>query len=95
MKPGSGDQIIGGSINGEGILKFTVNKTGDDTFIAQVIKLVCEAQESKSNSQRLADVAAKWLFYVAVMSESITFIVWMMLSRDLGSVESIRRPLSQ
>ena len=81
---GSGDEIIGGSINGEGILKFTVSKTGDDTFISQVIKLVREAQESKSNTQRLADVAAKWLFYVAVLSGTITFIVWMMLNGDLG-----------
>lgn len=60
-----GDEIIGGSINGEGILKFTVSKTGDETFISQVIKLVREAQQSKSNTQRLADIAAKWLFYIA------------------------------
>jgi len=80
----SGDEIIGGSINGEGILKFTVSKTGDDTFISQVIKLVREAQESKSNTQRLADVAAKWLFYIAVLSGTITFIVWMIISGDLG-----------
>ena len=80
----SGDEIIGGSINGEGILKFTVSKTGDDTFISQVIKLVREAQESKSNTQRLADVAAKWLFYIALLSGTITFIVWMIISGDLG-----------
>ena len=80
----SGDEVIGGSINGEGILKFTVSKTGDDTFISQVIKLVREAQESKSNTQRLADVAAKWLFYIAVLSGTITFIVWMIISGDLG-----------
>jgi len=48
-----GDAVTGGSINGEGILKFTVSKTGDETFISQVIKLVREAQQSKSRTQRL------------------------------------------
>lgn len=79
-----GDEIIGGSINGEGILKFTVSKTGDETFISQVIKLVREAQQSKSNTQRLADVAAKWLFYIAVLAGTITFIAWMVARGDLG-----------
>ncbi|MHB8962349.1 MAG: copper-translocating P-type ATPase [Saccharofermentanales bacterium] len=79
-----GDEIIGGSINGEGILKFTVSKTGDATFISQVIKLVREAQESKSNTQRLADIAAKWLFYIAVSAGTITFVAWMIAKGDLG-----------
>ncbi len=78
------DEIIGGSINGEGILKFTVSKTGDDTFISQVIELVREAQQSKSKTQRLADVAAKWLFYIAVSAGTITFTVWMIGTGDLG-----------
>jgi Cu2+-exporting ATPase len=78
------DEIIGGSINGEGVLKFTVSKTGDETFISQVIKLVREAQQSKSRTQRLADVAAKWLFYIAVSAGTITFIVWMLVNGDLG-----------
>ena len=80
----AGDEIIGGSINGEGILKFTVSKTGDETFISQVIKLVREAQQSKSNTQRLADVAAKWLFYIAVSAGTITFIIWLLAAGDLG-----------
>lgn len=80
----AGDEVIGGSINGEGILKFTVSKTGDETFISQVIKLVRAAQQSKSNTQRLADVAAKWLFYIAVSAGTITFIAWMIAQGDLG-----------
>ena len=79
-----GDEIIGGSINGEGVLRFTVSRTGDDTFISQVIKLVREAQQSKSNTERLADMAARWLFYIAVSSGAITFIAWMMIQGDLG-----------
>jgi Cu2+-exporting ATPase len=78
------DEIIGGSINGDGVLQFTVSKTGDDTFISQVIKLVREAQESKSKTQRLADVAAKWLFYIAVLAGTITFASWMIIKGDLG-----------
>lgn len=79
-----GDAVTGGSINGEGILKFTVSKTGDETFISQVIKLVREAQQSKSRTQRLADVAAKWLFYIAVSAGTVTFAVWMFVNGDLG-----------
>jgi len=80
----AGDEIIGGSINGEGILKFTVSRTGDETFISQVIKLVREAQQSKSKTQRLADIAARWLFYIAVSAGIITFAIWLMISGDLG-----------
>ena len=79
-----GDEVVGGSINGEGILKFTVSKTGEETFISQVIKLVQEAQASKSRTQRLADVAAKWLFYIAVSAGAITFIAWMISTGELG-----------
>ena len=80
----SGDEVIGGSVNGEGILMFKVNKTGDDTFLSQVVKLVRDAQSSKSNTQRLADVAAKWLFYIAVFAGILTFTVWMIVSNDLN-----------
>ncbi len=81
---GADDEIIGGSINGEGILKFKVNRVGDKTFISQIIKMVREAQESKSNTQRLADIAAKWLFYIAISMGTITFIVWMAINKDLN-----------
>jgi Cu2+-exporting ATPase len=80
----SDDEIIGGSINGEGILKFKVSKVGDDTFLSQVVKLVKEAQESKSKTQRLADIAAKWLFYIAITAGTVTFIVWMSLGKGIN-----------
>lgn len=80
---GKEDEVIGGSINGEGILKFRVNRVGDATFLSQVIKLVREAQESKSNTQRLADTAAKWLFYIAVTAGMLTFAIWMILGATL------------
>jgi P-type Cu2+ transporter len=80
----AGDIVIGGSINGDGVIKFKVNKTGEDTFLSQVIKLVREAQESRSETQRFADTAAKWLFYIAVVSGIATFAAWTALGRDLN-----------
>lgn len=79
----SGDDLIGGSINGDGLLRFSVTKTGEDTFLSQVIKLVREARSSKSRTQRLADTAAKWLFYVAVFAGGATFLYWMIARGDL------------
>ncbi len=84
VEKNEGEEVVGGSINGEGLLKFKVNRVGDETFISQVIKLVSEAQASKSNTQRLADIAAKWLFYIAVTAGTLTFAVWMIISKDLN-----------
>jgi Cu2+-exporting ATPase len=80
----SGDEVIGGSINGEGVLKFKVSKVGDATFLSQVVRLVREAQESKSQTQRLADLAAKWLFYIAIVAGTITFSSWMVLGKGVA-----------
>ncbi len=79
-----GDKIIGGSVNGEGIIKFEVHKVGADTFLSQVIQLVRQAQASKSQTQTFADIAAKWLFYIALCAGSITFIVWMLAGYNIS-----------
>lgn len=83
---GVNDEVIGGSINGEGILKFEVEKTGEDTFLSQVIRLVKEAQESKSGTQRLADKAARMLFYIAMSAGIITAIAWTLIGKDINFV---------
>ncbi len=83
---GVNDDVIGGSINGEGILKFEVEKTGEDTFLSQVIRLVKEAQESKSGTQRLADKAARMLFYIAMSAGIITAIAWTLIGKDINFV---------
>ena len=57
----AGDNVIGGSINGEGSISVEVKKTGSETYLNQVIELVKRAQESKSKTQDLADNAARWL----------------------------------
>ncbi|HLQ98665.1 MAG TPA: copper-translocating P-type ATPase [Candidatus Dormibacteraeota bacterium] len=76
VEKGPGMEAIGGAINGEGILKIKVNKTGNDTYLSQVIKLVSDAENVKSKAQGFADIAAKWLFYVAVVAGIITIAYW-------------------
>jgi len=71
-----GDKVVGGTMNGEGVLKVRVERTGEETYLSQVIKLVREAQESRSRTQDLANRAAALLFYAALGVGIITFIVW-------------------
>jgi Cu2+-exporting ATPase len=71
-----GDEVIGGSINGEGSLTIDVNRTGEDSFLSQVITLVRQAQESKSRTQDLANRAAFWLTIVALGAGALTFFAW-------------------
>ncbi|MHA6253231.1 copper-translocating P-type ATPase [Oceanobacillus sp. CAU 1775] len=76
VEKGPGMNAIAGAINGEGVLKIKVNKTGDETYLSQVIQLVSDAEKTKSKAQGYADTAAKWLFYVAVIVGIITFAYW-------------------
>lgn len=78
------DKVIAGSINGEGSLKIQVSHSSKDSYLAQVIKLVQDAQQAKSKTQLLADQAAKWLTIIALVSGAITFIVWIALGKDLA-----------
>ena len=73
---GEGDEVIGGSVNGDGSLTVEVGKTGEDSFINQVVNMVKEAQESRSQTQGLADRAAKWLTIIAISAGLITLVVW-------------------
>ena len=77
-----GDAVIAGSVNGSGALTVRVTKTGGDTALAGVMKLVAEAQASKSGAQLLADRAAALLFYVALAAAVITAIAWAFLRPD-------------
>ena len=71
-----GDEVIGGAVNGEGSLTVEVNRTGEDSFLSQVIDLVRQAQESKSKTQDLANRAAFWLTLIALGAGIITFFAW-------------------
>jgi Cu2+-exporting ATPase len=75
-----GDEVIGGTLNGEGALRIQVEKTGEETALAQIINLVKEAQASKPPVQRLADRAAHWLTIIAVVVALGTFLFWFFIS---------------
>jgi Cu2+-exporting ATPase len=77
-----GTTVIGGSINGEGAITIEVKKTGKDSFLAQVINLVKEAQESKSKTQDLANRAANWLTLIALVGGALTLFIWIALTNQ-------------
>jgi Cu2+-exporting ATPase len=74
------DEVIGGSINGEGSLEIIIEKTGSDSFLSQVIELVKQAQESRSRAQDLANRAAMWLTVIALSAGAITLFAWVNLA---------------
>jgi Cu2+-exporting ATPase len=71
-----GDEVIGGTVNGSGSLRFKATKVGSDTALAQIVQLVQTAQNSKAPAQRLADRAAEWLVLAAVGAGLLTFLIW-------------------
>lgn len=79
---GPGDQVIAGTINQSGSLRFRATKVGADTALAQIVRLVETAQNSKAPAQRLADRAAHYLTLVAVGSGLVTFLVWLLIARE-------------
>jgi len=72
----AGDEVIGASINKTGSFKFEATRVGKDTTLAQIIRLVDEAQGSKAPIQRLADVIASYFVPIVIGIATITFIVW-------------------
>jgi Cu2+-exporting ATPase len=84
------DEVIGGTVNGEGSLRVRVSATGDDTTLSGIIRLVEEAQSGKSNTQMLADRAAGWLFYVALAAAGVTAVAWAVaIGFDVGVIERV------
>jgi Cu2+-exporting ATPase len=76
VEKGAGDRVIAGSINGSGSLRVRVMATGDETALAGIMRLVEQAQQSKSRTQILADKAAGWLFYIALGAAALTAVAW-------------------
>ena len=77
-----GDDVIGGSINQSGSVKFEAAKVGEDTALAQIVKLVETAQNSKAPAQKLADRFARYLVILAIGSGLITFLFWSFVMRQ-------------
>lgn len=77
-----GDLVIGGSINLEGAVKIQIQRTGRDTYLGQIIRLMKEAQATKLRMQSLADKAAVILTIIAIVAGTITLLTWILLGAE-------------
>ncbi|MBN8674331.1 MAG: cadmium-translocating P-type ATPase [Chitinophagales bacterium] len=84
VEKGKGGTVIAGSINGNGAIKVTVSHGTKDSYLSQVIKLVQDAQKSKSKTQLIADKAARWLTLIAIVAGITTFLIWYLSGKDLA-----------
>ena len=84
VSKGPGAEVIGATINTNGTLRVRATRVGADTALAQIVKLVQEAQSSKAPGQRLADRAAFWLVFVALIGGGATFGVWLAVGRSVS-----------
>ena len=90
VKKSPGAKVIAGTINGSSSLRVKVSAVGDQTALAGIMRLVREAQQSKSRTQILADKAAGWLFYLAIGVALITAIVWTLaIGFDLFTLQRV------
>ncbi len=83
VEKNEGDEVIGGSVNGDSSLKIIIDKTGEESYLSKVINMVEEAQKSKSKTQRLADRAAFYLTIISISVGIITLVVWLGLDETL------------
>ena len=81
------DEVVAGTVNQDGALTVKVTKLGEDTALAGIMRLVKEAQASKSNVQVLADKAAFWLTIVALVAGVLTFVYWSFAKDSLFALE--------
>jgi P-type Cu2+ transporter len=79
-----GSRVVGATINKDGTLRVQATRVGAETALAQVVKLVQEAQNSKAPGQQLADRAAFWLVFVALLGGAGTFLVWLAVGRPVA-----------
>jgi Cu2+-exporting ATPase len=77
------DEVVAGAVNGEGVLIVKVTRTGDQTTLSQIMRLVEEAQTSRSRYQALADQLAYWLTLIAIGVGTLTLIVWLAFGPDI------------
>ncbi len=82
VRKASEDRVIAGTVNGSGSLRIEVTGTGEQTALAGIMRLVDQAQTSRSRAQALADRAAFWLTIVAVLAGVLTFLAWLTLGGD-------------
>lgn len=90
---GVADRVIAGSVNGDGSIQVRITHSGERTFLAGIVRLVAEAQSSKSRLQILSDRAALWLTAIAIGAGSITLLAWMVVG-GAGTVFAIERTVA-
>ena len=86
VRRGVGDNVVAGTVATDSGLRVKVTAVGDDTALAGIQRLVTEAQNSSSRAQRLADVAAGWLFWFALGSAAVTAVVWGLIGQPEQAV---------
>ncbi len=78
------DEVVAGGVNGEGALTVKITRTGDETTLSQVQRLVKEAQQTRSKFQNLADRAAFWLTMIAIGAGSVTLVTWLLIGFEFN-----------
>jgi Cu+-exporting ATPase len=77
-----GDQVTGGTVNGTGTIVMRATRVGADTLLAQVVRMVTEAQRSRAPIQRLADVVSGWFVPLVVIAAAATFVAWALVGPE-------------
>ena len=83
VKKREGDAVIAGTINGDGSLRVEVTSTGADTKLSKIMRMVADAQRSKSRAQQLADRAAQMLTQIAIAAALLTMVTWQLLGAPI------------
>jgi Cu+-exporting ATPase len=78
----AGDRVTGATLNGTGALVIRAERVGADTLLAQIVRMVAEAQRSRAPIQRLADVVSSWFVPAVVASAGVTFVLWALVGPD-------------
>ena len=84
VEKGEGDAVIGGAVNGEAAFTLEVRRTGEESYLSQVVELVRQAQESRSRTQDLANRAAQWLTFIALTAGGGTLAAWLALGQSFN-----------
>jgi P-type Cu2+ transporter len=83
VERGEGDAVVAGTVNGDGSLRVEVSASGDDTKLSGIMRLVADAQSSRSRVQHLADRAARLLTVVALAAAAVTLVTWLLVGADV------------
>ena len=86
IRKATGDKVIAGTVNGSGSLRVEVSGTGENTALAGIMRLVAQAQTSRSRAQALADRAAFVLTIVAIVAAAVTLVAWSLVGKDASFV---------